>query len=339
MAMALSSGIPKLDECLGGGFQPGSLVLFAAGHGTDPRVFAYQLIQANSRDAAYYSEQIDERALRADISKYIFPQAQLSKMQFIGKKAGLADAHKFKDSILVIDGYEDSLYNYAVAAKAQGALVLCIVREDVMRPATDFDYAVRISGISRLGAAHSYFRVVKAQGEFKGDAVPYRAGFDGVAVYVPKIIVTGPFHAGKSTFIHSISTRAVSVNRMGTTIALDHGYVEHSGFSIDLFGTPGQERFEFMLDILRKDAFGVVLVVDSTQPETFNRAREMLEHVTKYNLPYIIAANKQDLPGAMKPEEVKRALVLEGDVVGTVATTGEGCIEVLKKLVDKIISG
>ncbi|MCX8205967.1 MAG: GTP-binding protein [Candidatus Micrarchaeota archaeon] len=337
--MLLSSGIPKLDECLGGGFQPSSLALLAAGQAADPRVFAYQLIQANNVPAAYYSEQIGERELRADVSKYIFPQAQFSKMAFIGKKAGLSDAKKFKGSILVIDGYEDALYNYAVAAKAEGALVLCIVREEVMRPATDFDYAIRISAITRLGAAHSYFRVVKAPGTFKGDAVPYRAGFDGVAVYVPKIIITGPFHSGKSTFIHKVSTRAVSVNRMGTTIALDHGYVEHSGFSIDLFGTPGQERFEFMLDILRKDAFGVVLVVDSTKPETFNRAREMLEHVTKYNLPYIIAANKQDLPGAMKPEEVKRALVLEGDVVGTVATTGQGCIEALKRLVDKIISG
>ena len=73
----------------------------------------------------------------------------------------------------------------------------------------------------------------------------------GVKIYIPKILVTGPYNAGKSSFVELISEESVSVDRMAlekfpTTIAMDIGHVDHNGFVADIFGTPGQERFDLM---------------------------------------------------------------------------------------------
>ncbi len=158
----------------------------------------------------------------------------------------------------------------------------------------------------------------------------------GIRAYIPKILVTGPYNAGKSTFVHAVSSKAISVDRLGTTVALDYGHVEYKGFSIDIFGTPGQERFDPILKVLGGEALGVILVVDSTKPETFTRAKELLEKTTKFGLPYVIAANKQDLPNALSPEEIRKRLNLPKDIpiIPTVANKGIGVYEVLDALID-----
>jgi len=149
----------------------------------------------------------------------------------------------------------------------------------------------------------------------KGVTVPFKVAVPGgVMVYIPKILVTGPYNAGKTSFIHSISDRAVSVDRFGTTIALDHGHVEYAGFSVDLFGTPGQERFDPILEKLGGESLGVIVVVDSTDPDSFPRVKEMLAKTRAAGLPYVIVANKADLPGALSPEEIRERMKLPKDV-------------------------
>jgi small GTP-binding protein len=133
----------------------------------------------------------------------------------------------------------------------------------------------------------------------------------GVRIFIPKILVTGPYHAGKTSFVHSASTKAVSVNRLVTTVALDFGHVDLGGFAVDLFGTPGQERFDPILKLLAGESLGVVLVIDSTKPETFKRAAEMIEKTRITGLPIVIAANKADFPGALTPEEIRHIMKMD----------------------------
>ncbi len=200
---------------------------------------------------------------------------------------------------------------------------------------------VKIGGIHHRVILGYYYGLVKADWKnVKSRAILFklvRPG--GVRAYIPKVLVTGPYNAGKSSFVHAISNRAVSVDRLGTTVALDHGHLEYKGFSIDLFGTPGQERFDPILRMLGKDALGVILVVDSTKPETFPRAKQMLESVTHFGLPYVVAANKQDLPNALPPEEIKRRMVLPDDVpiIPISAVRGEGVYKVIDALLDLLI--
>jgi len=44
----------------------------------------------------------------------------------------------------------------------------------------------------------------------------------------------------------------MALEKFPTTIAMDIGHVDHNGFVADIFGTPGQERFDLMLDVLAK---------------------------------------------------------------------------------------
>jgi len=162
----------------------------------------------------------------------------------------------------------------------------------------------------------------------------------GFTIYIPKIIVTGPYNAGKSTFVSTLSSKSISVDVMGTTIALDFGIITVKGFSAHVFGTPGQERFDILLPHLAKEAFGVILIVDSTRPESLERAKEMLSKLELYGVPVVVAANKQDLPEALPPEEVKKRLGLPDDVpvIPTVALDRNSVIRVFETLAELVLS-
>jgi uncharacterized protein len=96
-----------------------------------------------------------------------------------------------------------------------------------------------------------------------------------------KIIFTGPVGAGKTTAIHSISdvkpvlTDAVAsdmtkTRKAATTVAMDYGVMNlDGGEKIHLYGTPGQERFDFMWDILTNGGIGLILLLDNSRADPF----------------------------------------------------------------------
>jgi hypothetical protein len=167
----------------------------------------------------------------------------------------------------------------------------------------------------------------------------------GVRVYIPKILVTGPRAAGKSTFVRTASLlssgKAVSVDRAGTTVALDYAHLTLRGFTIDVFGTPGQDRFNPILKTLARDAMGVILVVDSTDPRGFERAAEISRIAIGKATPYIIAANKQDSADAMEPDAVRKRMDAPQNVpvIGVCALDPASVLLALETLIGKIIGG
>jgi signal recognition particle receptor subunit beta len=96
-----------------------------------------------------------------------------------------------------------------------------------------------------------------------------------------KIIFTGPVGAGKTTAIDSISDIGIITTdenasdmtksrKSNTTVAMDYGLIKLSNNErVHLYGTPGQERFDFMWDILTKGGIGLVLLLDNTRPDPF----------------------------------------------------------------------
>ena len=143
-----------------------------------------------------------------------------------------------------------------------------------------------------------------------------------------KMVVTGPFSAGKTEFIQSVSEiDVVSTERKissaaersvkeSTTVAMDFGRITvDEDIVLYLFGTPGQKRFDFMWEILSEGMLGFIVMVDSTRPETFREARSILETFRAYApTPYVVAANKQDHPDAWDPEDLRIALRIEPEV-------------------------
>lgn len=94
-----------------------------------------------------------------------------------------------------------------------------------------------------------------------------------------KIIFTGPVGAGKTTAISAVSdipvagTEAaasdeVSLRKGSTTVAMDYGILNlDGGDKVHLYGTPGQDRFSFMWEILSEGAMGFVILIDNARPE------------------------------------------------------------------------
>lgn len=164
----------------------------------------------------------------------------------------------------------------------------------------------------------------------------------GITVHIPKILVTGPQGSGKSTFVRTAATlsagKYVSVDRMGTTIAGDHAQITIKGFSMDLFGTPGQKRFIPTLKAFAEDAMGIMVVIDSADP-TFDIASEILKIVKLEGVPYLIAANKQDAKGAMGAEDVRDELDLPDDVpvLGIRANNGHDVQRALETLIGMVV--
>jgi hypothetical protein len=158
-----------------------------------------------------------------------------------------------------------------------------------------------------------------------------------------KLLVTGPYSAGKSTVVSNLSRKAANIEAFGTTVGLDFGrkYDEVNVLDLHIFGTPGHKRFSFLQEILAQGSAGVLLVVDSTNPETFSLARDILYRVKREiseDAPIVILANKQDLEGALSPEEVSKQLNIGVDVpvVGTVATQNQGLREALQLILKQI---
>lgn len=92
-----------------------------------------------------------------------------------------------------------------------------------------------------------------------------------------KIIFTGPVGAGKTTAICALSdTPVVNTDEIAsdmartrkptTTVAMDFGVMKLDGDEqVLLYGTPGQERFDFMWEILVEGGLGLVLLLDNSR--------------------------------------------------------------------------
>lgn len=167
-----------------------------------------------------------------------------------------------------------------------------------------------------------------------------------------KMVISGAVNAGKSEFIRSISEiEVVSTERKATdetrllkketTVAMDFGRITIANdLVLHLFGTPGQRRFDFMWEILSEGALGLIIVIDSTRPETFRETTRILEFFNEMRqAPFIIAANKQDKDTAWSPDELRLALRLPEHVkvVPCVATQRESCKNVLLELLYEIM--
>ena len=92
-----------------------------------------------------------------------------------------------------------------------------------------------------------------------------------------KIIFTGPVGVGKTTAIAAISdeppiqtdARASDMTlarKANTTVAMDYGVIRlDESTKVHLYGTPGQERFDFMWEILSQGSIGLILMLDNTR--------------------------------------------------------------------------
>ena len=142
-----------------------------------------------------------------------------------------------------------------------------------------------------------------------------------------KVVVTGPFNAGKTTFIKAVSEITVlSTERQisdasdegagETTVAMDFGRITISDdVVLYLFGTPGQERFSFMWETLSEGMLGFVLLVDVVDEATYADAKTMIDFFREMSdVPFVVAANKVAADDTETIRQLRGSLGLEDDV-------------------------
>jgi small GTP-binding protein len=142
-----------------------------------------------------------------------------------------------------------------------------------------------------------------------------------------KVVVTGPFAAGKTTLIRTISEITVLSTERGitdstrkrkaeTTVAMDFGRITiDRDLVLYLFGTPGQDRFDFMWEILGEGMIGYLLLVDASREDSVQEAAGILAAFrTMARVPYVVALNRAAGDDHALAERVRSQLEIPSDV-------------------------
>ncbi|NXT67273.1 ARL14 protein, partial [Chaetops frenatus] len=156
------------------------------------------------------------------------------------------------------------------------------------------------------------------------------------------ILMLGLDSAGKSTLLYKFRYKGVFLTM--PTIGFNVDMIEAGkDFTLTFWDVGGQKKMRELWSNFLEDTDGLLYVVDSSDKRRLEESRREFECVLKSeaikNVPVVVLANKQDLPGALNAEEITRRFKMKkycSDrnwyVQPCCATTGEGLAEALQRV-------
>ncbi|NWX98302.1 ARL14 protein, partial [Nothoprocta ornata] len=156
------------------------------------------------------------------------------------------------------------------------------------------------------------------------------------------ILILGLDFAGKSTLWYRLKCNDHFLTI--PTIGFNVDMIEtQKDFTLTFWDVGGQQKMRQLWGSFLENTDGLLYVVDSSDQQRLEESKKELERVLKNefikNVPVVLLANKQDLPGALNAEEVTRRFNMKkycSDrnwyVQPCCAITGEGLSEALKRI-------
>jgi signal recognition particle receptor subunit beta len=169
-----------------------------------------------------------------------------------------------------------------------------------------------------------------------------------------KVIITGSVGSGKTTAVNSLtnnnavltdavvsgSDQITKQHKETTTVAMDFDVIRLDDDNlVHVYGTPGQERFDFMWDILSQGAHGIILLLDITRNYPHRDLKYYISCFTELisTSRLIIGLTHTDIETDYSIEsykEVLRSLNIEADVVSIDARVKDDVTQLFYALLD-----
>ena len=131
----------------------------------------------------------------------------------------------------------------------------------------------------------------------------------------------------------------VAAIKDNTTVAMDYGHlVLASGVKVDLYATPGQERFSFMWEILGRNSAGLILLSDASRPnpiEDFRFFWQRFQPIVK-SAPVVVGLTKTDCQSPELVEALQDQIRRDIPGAGAMAVDARNAVD-MKKLVFSLL--
>lgn len=168
------------------------------------------------------------------------------------------------------------------------------------------------------------------------------------------VLILGLDNSGKTTFLeHSRCNfnknyKQIDLNRIASTVGLNVGKIETNGVILNFWDLGGQKELQLLWDKYFMEAHGIIWVVDSSDRERLTESVTAFGNIIRNelldNLPLLFVVNKQDLPTAMKPNEIVCAFRSTLDSIGnrrflsipTSALKGDGINESIRWIGEQV---
>ncbi|KAL6599848.1 hypothetical protein ACP70R_045499 [Stipagrostis hirtigluma subsp. patula] len=162
-----------------------------------------------------------------------------------------------------------------------------------------------------------------------------------------RILMVGLDNSGKTTIVLKINGEDTSV--ISPTLGFNIKTIKYQKYSLNIWDVGGQKTIRSYWRNYFEQTDGLVWVVDSSDIRRLDDCRAELHNLLKEErlagASLLVFANKQDIQGALKPEEIAKVLDLEvmeksrhWQIVGCSAYTGDGLLQGFDWLVQDIAS-